>query len=153
MSSWRSPAGSRTAAPFAGAWRSSATALAAAPSTSALTIRPPGPLPDTPARFTPSAAATRAATGDTRAPSGTWAAPRLAGLSIDRSVSASAAACAVLEVPGAAEPLPSSLDVRAWWAPALLDASVAYGQPSDHLTDADRLALLGKNLCDRPARG
>jgi len=46
---------------------------ALAPSTSDLTIRPPGPLPETSARFTPSAAAARAATGDTLAPSGAWA--------------------------------------------------------------------------------
>ncbi len=43
---------------------------AAADSTSALVIRPAGPLPETCARFTPSAAAARAATGEILAPSG-----------------------------------------------------------------------------------
>ena len=59
-------------APFV-AWVPSVAVVVApfaAPSTSDFVIRPAGPLPDTSARFTPSTAAARAATGETFVPSG-----------------------------------------------------------------------------------
>src|SRR4051794_21353704 len=70
----------RAPAAVAGAAAVAAAAPLPAPSTSALVIRPPGPVPGTPLRSTPSAAATRAATGVTLVPSGAAAgAPLVAG--------------------------------------------------------------------------
>ena len=75
-SSWGSPPG---AGAVVGSAVPTASPLAAIDRTSALVIRPPGPLPVTDARSMPSAAAMRAATGDTFAPSGGGAAGASAG--------------------------------------------------------------------------
>ena len=95
--------------------------------TSALVMRPPGPLPAIELRSMPSAAATRAATGETLASSGTAGA-----------LGAAASA--------AAAPLPDGAGFG-WAAPG------ADLHARDDLAHRDRLALLGEDLGDRARRG
>ena len=89
-------------------------------------MRPPGPLPETLARSTPSAAAARAATGETFAPVGRRLPPP------------GAVACAAAAARRQA--------ARAAAGGALASAAAFSDDPRDHLADGDGLALLDEDL-------
>ena len=110
--------------------RGDAVAVGAA-RTSAFVIRPPGPLPVTEPRSIPSAAATRAATGEILASSGSGA----AGAAVDAPLPASVAGSASRAGAAAAAPLRRR------------------GHAGDDLADGDRGAGLDQHLGDRAGRG